>query len=150
MKKALSIYLTLMLWILITSPALAEQWQKVDKGSFGWSAVTTLANGEPMPATDVVRYNVFMRDRKTGIAAEVLHEILENQATVTVAAETFVHVGVQSVRYVSVDGLIPSNEEPYLSEISWSSDPAVCFDAVTFGFRNHVPPGNPGGLRLLQ
>lgn len=151
MKKILFILVSL---LLFASVASAETWYKVNQATFAWDAVTTLVQEDgttiPVPATDVIRYNVFVKDRKTGAENEVAHEILETQFTISFPNEGFYYLGAQTVRYVSVDGLIPSGDPPLTSAIAWSSDAAACLNNDPFGVRNHLPPGNPKNLKTVQ
>jgi len=135
-------------FLLTGAVSHAEMWYKTNQATVSWDPVATLESGEAIPATDVVRYNVFVKDRKTNAVVNGQQNILETQSTVTVDSETFSYVGVQALRYVSIDGLIPENEVPLASAISWSSDPAVCLNGEAFGIRNHLPPGQVQGLRV--
>jgi hypothetical protein len=128
------------------SVAHAQTWHRANQATVAWDAVTLTTDGTPIPLTDVVRYRVYTKDRATGVEAQAA-DVLETQATLAFSSEGFWFVGVQAVRFVSVDGLIPEGEEPMLSDIVWSSDPVACANNETFGFRHHVPPGQVRGLR---
>ena len=139
-----------LLMLLVASVASAETWHKVNQATAAWDQPATLENGESIPAQDVIRYDVYLKDKRTGVETKIANNILERQYTITVPAEAMVWIGVQALRYVSVDGLIPDGEEPYRSDFAWSSNPADCLNNETFGLRNHVPPGKPTGLRAVQ
>lgn len=149
MKRFLVVIGALLL-IASFGTASAETWHRTNQATFAWDAVTTLQDGTTIPANDVVRYNVFMKNKQTGVETQVSENILETQATITFSQEGFWYLGAQALRYVSVDGMVPDTETPYTSEISWSSDPLVCFEGVAFGIRFHVPPGQIKNLRVTQ
>lgn len=148
MKKTLLILrLTIITFIITPVFSYAENWVSTNQATVAWDAVSTLNDGSSVPVTDVIRYNVFIRDRKSGVTTEVAHEILETRYTISFDPEGFWHIGAQAVRYVSVDGLIPSGDEPLMSEIIWSDVAENCADGVTFGIRHHIPPGKVRNIR---
>lgn len=154
MKRLVLVAMSILLFFSLTvlaAPVAAENWYKTPKASLAWEAVTTLKNGNPIPQDDVIKYNVFVKDRQTGVVTKVASEILATELTISlVDIEGFWYLGVQAVRYVAVDGVIPPGDTPYTSDISWSSDPVVCASGEAFGVRNHIPPGQAKKLGVPQ
>ncbi len=85
--------------IIYTSSAVVE-----------WDAVTTLGNGDPIPAGWAVEYEVFLSDPQTSIGTITVTEI-----DIPVAWNTHRYIGVRSVMTES-DGVTI-----HYSDINWSN-----------------------------
>ena len=76
-----------------------------------WDIVTTMTNGDPIPAGDVITYRVWQR--LNGVEDEIA-EVSITEYTFTFIHEGIYTAGVQTVRY-------PENgDPPLISGINWS------------------------------
>lgn len=130
MKK---IILAILLVFLFTVPAMAQTvpdtWYKTLSGTVAWDAVTTYEDGSPLAPTDVMTYNVYIKNVTTGVETKIgatpsllLSIVIPNRGKY--------RVGIQSE-------LSPTE----ISAIGWSDNPVICSTAGTFGFRLMFPAG---------
>ena len=117
----------------------ATDWVQTNQATAAWDAVTTLADGKPVPATDTVKYQVWTK-RESDAPVKVGGEITATQLTITFSAEGRYTIGVQAIR------TSPNFTEPQASAVSWSDDPLVVA-TNPFGVVYIVPPAKPKGLR---
>lgn len=127
----------------MASPVLAQvnETYVANQKTVAWLAVTELEDGTPIPAEDTVTYDVFLQRQGTAEETQVADNVSETSATVTFPDGIF-YVGVRAVRGVLVEGVLYEVE----SDMSWSNDPTVCLNGITFRVRNHLPPGQVKGL----
>jgi hypothetical protein len=124
-------------------PAAAQPfWVTANQGTFTWDAVTQLADGTPIPATAIVKYQTWRRKYSVSAGETVGDPITATRATLSFPEGQFL-VGVQSLRYEGVELVAESG-------VAWSDDPTVCKDGVTFGFRHFVALMTPVALRPTQ
>ncbi|MHC4537465.1 MAG: hypothetical protein ACYS6K_26290, partial [Planctomycetota bacterium] len=109
MKKLLIACLIL----LFAFGAHALEWRSTNQATISWDPVTTLVNGDPIPATDLIRYRIYLKE--SGTTAELfVDEIGFSTYTITLSTEGKYIVGIQAVRYDS------AGVEVGESEINWS------------------------------
>ena len=136
MKKLFLILLVSI--IAFTGVALAQTWYTANQKTVARDAVTTKANGSPVPAGEI-SYTVYLYNAVTDPTHANPVEIgttSQTQYLVTLGTEGKYFFGVKSVR--TVDGEIVGE-----SAIVWSSDPAY-----DFGLQYFAAPADPGGLKL--
>lgn len=80
----------------------------------GWDAVTTLQNGNPVPAGDLIKYEIYLADypvaeadRENPAAHTLLGETDAVEWLVTLQNEGNYAVGIRSIRYVDGDTVDP-------------------------------------------
>lgn len=131
--------------VLVAVPAWGQVWTTANEATVSWDAVTKLADGSSIPAVDKVSYNVSIKNKKTGAVIAVANT-QSTQQTIVFNLEGRYFVGVSAVRaVVGEDGV--TVEETMESEVSWSENPAVCYNGQAFGIRYFVHPGSPQNLR---
>lgn len=128
MKKIFFICLFLFGFVGIAS---AQQWVTVDSINVLWDPVTV--------SSGTVSYKTYFRSASGG-PETFFSTVTTPQATITFTVEGRYFVGVKSIR--NVDGI-----ELESSTISWTDNPAVVQNGVTFGVQYYSLPGNVGGLR---
>ena len=141
MRKLL---IVLVLFGLLVLPgwAIAVTYYTPDQATIAWDAVTTLDNGNPLPAGDTVAYKVYLsHDGLLPDGTPV--EISATQYTLTFpVGEAVWFAGVSGVR--TPQGTTLKIE----SSITWSnSTDAVAVPGGPFGWRTYVGPGSVTGLR---
>jgi len=140
MKKLL---LALMLCGLLVLPgwASAVTYYAPDQATIAWDAVTTLSDGNPIPAGDVVAYKVYLSHDGITIVGEPV-EVTATQYTITFpAGEAIWFAGVSAVR-------IPQGTDiKSESSIIWSnSTDATMVPGGPFGWRTYLGPASVTGL----
>jgi hypothetical protein len=129
--------------LIFSGPVLAVEWKKTNQATVAWDAVTTLADGMPIPAGDVVKYRVYLANHQTDpdkANPALLGETDLLDYTITLNTEGRFVVGVQTVRY---DG---AGVELEVSTINWS-DVNGEETPNPFGIFHHIPPGRVKNLR---
>lgn len=145
MKRGCFLVCVFAIMSLATMPAHAQVWQTANEATIAWDAVTKLLDGSTIPTTDQVRYNVFIKNKKTGTVTPI-GSTPNLQHTIVFSLEGRYFPGVSAVRLViAEDGV--TVEETMESEVSWSDNPEVCYQGQTFGIRYFVHPNQPRGLR---
>jgi len=125
--------------------ACSQEWHTGNETTIGWDAVTTLQNGDPIPAGSTVTYDVHLANAITDPDKEnpvkiTTVPIPTLEYTITLGTEGKFFVGLSANRVV--DGDIVG-----VSEIKWSDDPSACEGGNTFGLMYFVPPAGPCGMR---
>ena len=147
MRKILA--LAVIISILFVGITLAISWYKTNQATIGWDAVTHLDDPDggtiPVPTGDVIKYNVYIMDAKSGVSSVVASDIDVTTYTHTFTSEGFFYFGIESLRYVLIDGSLASDPIPS-NEIAWSSDPIYCINNTAFGVRYHFPPGQTNNI----
>ena len=114
-------------------------WYPANMCVIGWYPITTLDNGNPLPAGDLIDYNIYLKVEHTGEAA-FQFQTSGVTCVLTIPYDTQCRVGIQAVR-------TPLNTtEEVLGIISWSDNPDVCIDNNTFGLYTYSRPGQVDGL----
>ncbi len=143
MKKYIILFLTV--FMIISATVFAENWIKTNEILVAWNPVTTLADGSPIPAGDVITYAVFVLERAPDASPILMADGIDTlQIAIPFDQEGFFHIGIMASRQVMVDGVL--DPEPMTSAISWSDQVEVCLNGNTFGIRHHIPPGQADGL----
>jgi hypothetical protein len=143
MKKiVMAMVLAMMLVFTGTAMAQVDNWHIANQATVGWNAVTLLDNGEPIPATDTVRYVVLMSNaitdpNKTNPVELGTTDALEY--VITLNTEGRYLVGIKSERLVEGTKVAEST-------VAWSDDPAAVKDGKTFGLTYFRPPQAVGGI----
>ena len=115
MKKIFAILTILML--IVFTLAWGQEIVHTNQLTVAWDAPTELDTGEPIPAEDIIEYEVWVRDAADEVT--YIGRTPALQYTVTMPYEGTFDIGVQTVRMIS------TGEEVY-SGINWSDvdDPA--------------------------
>lgn len=143
MKKRLIVILAIFI-MLIGSIALAQTWHTANQATVAWDAVTTIDNGDPLPATDTIEYVVYLSNAITDPNKDNPVEVarttnLEQLITLNVEGQYF--VGCKAIRKIA-DGT-----EVGESVVAWSDDPQYVLNGETFGLRYFLAPSAPSNLR---
>ena len=125
----------------LSGAAWGQTWHTANQATVAWDAVTTLSNGDPVPAGDIVKYKVWLKNAMTGGEPVELGEVAELEYTVTLNTEGKYFVGVSALRYTSENILIGE------SIICWS-DTVACTAEGPFGIQYFLPLMGPINLRL--
>jgi hypothetical protein len=132
-------------FVFLSVNVFAMDWTTANQVTIGWDAVTTLADGTPIPETDVIMYEIFVlntnvsTDKNTAIS---LGEIAETERLITFANEGKYLFGAKTVRYDSEGNLLME------STIAWSDDTLYAANGNSFGVVYYIAPSNPTGIRL--
>jgi hypothetical protein len=134
MKKC---FITLLLVTIITlcglTPGIAQVWKPGNSIDVGWDAVTS--------PSGTITYNLYYKPVAGGSQTFVA-EVSTTQATITIPIEGKFILGVSTKRTVGADSVE--------SSISWSDNPAVTFQAQTFGILYLNPASAPVGIKPLD
>jgi len=136
--------LTLAGLFLILSVAAAQEWVTTNQVTISWDAVTTLANGDPIPENNLIEYTVYLVNAVSDPDKEHPIEVgtvNDTECTVALAEEGRYFVGAKTIRKLA-DGTVVNE-----SVIGWSDDPAIAYEGKPFGLQYFLPPEAPTGLR---
>jgi hypothetical protein len=128
MKKLILSVIFGVLSVSSTGYSQAVVWTTANQITKTWDAVTALETGAPIPAGDIVTYQVYIKNEdgsnivKAGIPVSVL------TATIVFTAEGRYFYGVSAIRK-TVSGII--SESP----VSWSDNPAVMKTGIPQGIQ---------------
>ena len=142
MKKQLSIAVVILL--LIVGVAFAQTWHTATQATVEWDPVSTLSNGDPLPAGDTMEYVVYLANAITDPAKDNPSEVATITATshlITLNVEGSFFVGVKAVRKLA-DATVVGE-----SEVAWSDDPQYVQGGATFGLRYFLPPSAIKNMR---
>ena len=135
MKKVL---LAVVVLLLCATAVTAQVTHWTNQATVEWDAVTTLADGSPVPVGDTIAYRVWTR---IDGAETMVAEVSTTAYTFTFTEEGIYTVGVQTVRY-------PENGDPeIISEINWSDVNGV-FTPDPFYLGFYLPAAVPLNLRI--
>jgi hypothetical protein len=135
MKKQLSIAIVILL--LVVGVAFAQTWHTANQATVEWDAVDILDNGDPLPATDVIEYVVYLANAITDPDKNNPSEIAtvtDTSQLITLNVEGSYFVGVKAIRKDSLGEVLGE------SEVAWSDLPQYCQNGETFGLRFFQPP----------
>jgi hypothetical protein len=105
MKKRF-FYIAFVLLLFMLSMSIAQEIQYTNQITIAWDPMTSLADGSPIPAKDVIIYEIFKGDQLIGETSEL-------QYTVTFDQEGEYRVGVRTKRQVASTGDIVYSEINY-------------------------------------
>ena len=105
MKKRF-FFIAFVLLLSLLSVSIAQEVQYTNQITIAWDPVTQLTDGSPIPAGDVITYEIFKAD-------ELIGETAELQYTVTFDQEGEYKVGVRTKRQVASTGDIVYSEINY-------------------------------------
>lgn len=136
--------------VLLVAPAVwALDWHTANQSTIAWDAVTTDANGDPIPGADErITYVVYLANAQTDPTKANPTEVgttQNTQLTITLNTKGQFFVGIKSMIETGndTDGWIVASE----SAVAWSDDPQFAQGGATFGLRFYPAPSAPGGLR---
>ena len=118
----------------------AITWKIANQVTVGWDAVTTLTDGNPIPAGSTIQYQVCIRTDPTGNPVPSGNPITATQALVTFAAEGFYDIGIVAQRVAG--GRVVSE-----SMTAWSNDPLFAQGGNDFGIQYYL---SPAGIRNMR
>lgn len=141
----LKVLIVLLTILFLSFNAQAIIWSPPNQSTLGWDAVTTLENGDPLPAGSQIVYNIYIKWGASGNPVLLTPTpISETQFTITFPSdmEGQVTAGVEAVRLVN-------GEEESRSVISWTDDINQVDPSIgdTFGWEIWFAPAQVGGLR---
>ena len=127
---------------LAFSAQAADSWKTSNQVSIAWDPVTALTDGSPLPAGDVIKFDLFVRpDGDTGAGTKVTPTpIASTTGIIVFGAEGRWRVGVNALRYNAAGELLAT------STTAWSSDVAACQGGNTFGVIFFVAPAGVKNL----
>ncbi len=90
--------------IILSMPLLLGfTWYPIEQKTIAWEAVTTLSNGDPIPAGDVIKYDVFIEDLNSSVQTN-LGETDQTSYAITFPYDGEFRTGVRSIRYIDKNG----------------------------------------------
>ena len=125
-------------------PGDQAPWITANQITIEWDAVTTLDNGDPIPAGDQIVYDVFVYNFKGSAMTQVVTDGLLTSVTITFNIEGRYSAGVRVKRIV--DAGTP-DEEILESPVNWSNVNGV-YTPNPFGLRYFINPSMPINLRI--
>jgi len=143
MRRKISLFAVLFL-VLLAGVALAQTWHTANQATVAWDAVTTIDNGDPLPAGDTIEYVVYLSNAITDPNKDNPVEVARTTDTsqlITLNVEGSYFVGCKAIRKIA-DGT-----EVGESVVAWSDDPQYVLNGETFGLRYFLAPSAPGNLR---
>jgi len=132
-----TLLITLSIVLLAAVSANAQTWHTANQVTLAWSAVA------PIQPTDVITYQVYIKDSVSGTPTAYGAPIAGTQQLVQFTAEGRFYLCVETLR-------LPQGEStPIPSERIACSDVATDTQSgIPFGLRYFAPPASVGGLRL--
>jgi len=123
--------------VLLAISANAQTWHTANQVTLAWSAVA------PIQPTDVITYQVYIKDSVSGTPIAYGAPIAGTQQLVQPTGEGRFFICIESLR-------LPQGEtEAIPSERMACSDVATDTQSgIPFGLRYFAPPASVGGLRL--
>jgi len=143
MKKLL---ITILAVLFFAGTANALDWHTANQSTVGWGEVTTVGNGNPIPAGSTITYQTYLANSVTDpdkLNPADTGIVTINEKIYTLNTEGKFYVGAKSLR--NVDGEILES-----STIAWSDIAEFCKDGITFGLRYYLIPDNIEGLYPKQ
>ncbi|MDD1778548.1 MAG: hypothetical protein LUQ65_10305 [Candidatus Helarchaeota archaeon] len=142
MKKILLIVLAMAAIFCISISASAQTWFTADRLAIQWDTPTLMTDGTPIPAVDVIKYNIYIKDATNPLT---LPELIASDLTVLTYTVQFPRqgrffIGVTARRYVG--GTDYAGE----SAGAWSNDPAFT-GGNPFGGVYYYLTNPPSGLK---
>ena len=135
--KRFNLFLCLVVVLALAGPVMAQTWHPANQGTVGWDPVA------PIEATDVIMYQLYIRQDLVSNGVPAGPEISATQATITFPEGRW-FVGAKTIRYPAGETVgIPSEST------SWSSNASDCAADGPFGFKSFVAALAPGGLRRV-
>lgn len=128
--------------VLCFGSAFGQVWHTANQVTVAWDAVITLENGDPLPATDIVKYKVWLKNVVTGSEPVKLGEVIDLEYTITLNIEGKYFVGASALRYSDEGELLST------SITCWSDVVECVFEGNTFGIRYYLPSASPGCIRI--
>lgn len=142
-KKLLIITTLIIIWLFsgLYTISHAQTWFTADRVTMEWVPVTTYSNGDPIPESETVYYNAYLKSG-TGTNQEKANEnpFTDTRYTFKFTTQGKYLMGASAVRMIE-------SEQQAESPIAWSNDPSVCQNGETFGIAFYYAFSNPLGLR---
>jgi hypothetical protein len=147
MKKLLVFsIIMLILTIFVCTLASAQTWYRANQATVEWEAVTQTTSDTPIPATDKIKYDVYITnailDPDKANPVKLAEDIVELEYTITLREEGYFFVGVVAKRY-GEDGEMISH-----SIFAWSDN--ILHAPEPFGVVLFLPPGAAKGLKKRE
>ena len=137
LKAGLFCFLAMFLFYQLT---YAQDWKTLRSAKVAWDAVTQDIDGNALPATDTIKYEVILSNQLDKEQTSILWTGPETTTTITLTAEGKFYLGVRAVRF-------RADEKIGQSEISWSDDPEAT-GGTPFGLVYFIIPNKPTGVKL--
>ena len=136
--KKLTIVLALLL--IVSGAAWAQIWHTTNQATVKWDAVTELLDGTPLPAGDVIRYDIYMVNAVTDVEkanpVKIAEDIEATQHTLTLGVEGRYLLGIKAKRVVE-------GEMVGESEMGWTDDPEIVANGEIWGLRYFLGLAKP-------
>jgi len=115
------------IWIIAIVFVMVGSWfawsqtiHEANQATIAWDAPEFLSDGTPIPAEDVIAYNIYIRSDGDTSIPDPIETVYELTYVITVPDGVF-EPGVSALRYVGGAGA------PYESDILWSLDATIPF-----------------------
>lgn len=146
MKKIL---MGILMVVFLAAPVLAvDNWYPTDAVQVAWDNVTASVEGDALDPDEKVKYYVYVKNADGSnihvVGTVVTPDPLPAEMTYTVTLENY---GKFLIGVSAVVLWVPDGSEHNETSVSWSDEPLVCQDGVTFGVVRLHSPAAPGGLR---
>ena len=145
MKKGF--FVLIFCWVFLTVPGFvaSQEWVTANQVTITWDAVVAFENGDPIPATDIIGYGVYLvnetdTDKTNYIRFGVTTDILYTVTLDKDLPEGRYFVGLRTIRKLA-DGTTVTR-----SVIGWTDNPDIVLDGKTFGLNHYFIPMVVGGI----
>ena len=119
-------------------------WVSANEKTIAWDAVSTLVSNEPIPAEDMIEYEVYIVDAVADpnkLTPTLMGRTADTEFRISLEHEGKYWCGVRTVRTPAV---APNTQTR--STIGWSDDPLICKDGQAFGILFFLAPSGIHGL----
>lgn len=140
-----SLFLIVFFLVSICSVVHSQEWVTANQVTITWDAVIAFENGDPIPATDIIGYGVYLaREADTdkidhihlGVTTDTLYTITLDKNL----PEGRYFVGLKTIRKLA-DGTHVAE-----SIIGWTDNPDIVLDGKIFGLSHYFIPMMVNGI----
>ena len=137
MKRIILVVTIILLIGIVQNSHAVDTWVSTPTVTVGWDAVTLNTNNTPVdPAKFKVVYDTYIKGSLGVPFPTGRVETLEKSIVFDIEDQWI--LGVEAVKILLAD-----NSEAARSTISWSDNPVICKDGITFGNRYFLLPRMP-------
>jgi len=143
--KKLFLILVLAVFLVFPISALAQEWVTANQVTVTWDAVIAFQNGDPIPATDIIEYGVYLADEvdtdkinhiPLGVTTDTLYTITLDKNL----PEGKYFAGLKTIRKLANGTTVAE------SIVVWSDNPDIVLDGKTFGVSHYFIPMVVNGI----
>lgn len=131
MRRKILCILCSCIFYAITVYAQTPIWKTADQTTVKWEVVTGLTDGSPIPAGDIVTYQLYTKKSDGSNIVKSGSPISALSGIVTFIAEGQYFYGVSAIRKTISGEIVESS-------ISWSDNPANMKDGITKGVQYYL------------